>query len=65
MAPLLARSIGTGLLAGATGAAFAGVAAGVLHLSIPIAASVAGSLLALIVGYLAYRFPPAPPAPPA
>jgi hypothetical protein len=56
----LIRIIGTGLLAGVTGAAFAGLAAAMLHLSITIAAVVAGSALALIVGYFVYRYPPRP-----
>jgi hypothetical protein len=60
MAHPLYRIVGTGLLAGVTGAAFAGLAAAVLRVSVTIAALVAGVLLALIVGYFVYRYPPRP-----
>jgi hypothetical protein len=55
MASPLIRSVGTGLLAGVAGA---GVAAGLLHLSTVIASTVAGVLLAVVVGFLTYRYPP-------
>ena len=54
----LIRSVGTGLLAGVAGAAFAGVAAELLHLSTLIASTVAGVLRAVVVGFLTYRYPP-------
>jgi Na+/proline symporter len=51
----LIRSIGIGLLAGFAGAAFGSVAAGLLHLSMTIAGTVAGLSLAAIVAILTYR----------
>jgi len=52
-----ARAAGTGVLAGVAGAAFAGSVAGLLDSSVVIASTVAGVLLALIVGTLVYRYP--------
>jgi hypothetical protein len=46
-------------LAGVTGAAFAGLAAVILQVSVTIAAVVAGVVLAVVVGYFVYRYPPA------
>jgi hypothetical protein len=59
----LTGSVGTGLLAGFFGAAFAAVAAGLLHLSMTIAGIVSGVALALIVGVLTYRHRPGPATP--
>jgi hypothetical protein len=42
------------------GAAFGGLAAAVLRLSVAIAATVSGVLLAVMVGYFVYRYPPPP-----
>jgi hypothetical protein len=52
------RAVGTGLLAGFSGAAFGGLAAAFLHLSVPIAATVSGLSLAAIVTFLICRHPP-------
>jgi Na+/proline symporter len=59
----LIRSVATGLLAGFSGAAFAAVTAGLLHLSMTIAGIVAGVALAVIVGVLTYRHRPGPVGP--
>ena len=56
----LIRSIGIGLLAGFSGAAFGSVAAGLLHLSRTIAGAVSGLSLAVIVAILTYRHRPGP-----
>jgi hypothetical protein len=56
----LIRTVGTGLLAGLAGAVFGGIAAALLHLSVKIAATVAGALLAVIGGYFVYKYPPGP-----
>ncbi len=53
----LLRSVGMGLLAGFSGAAFGGLAAALLDLSIPIAATASGTSLAIIVTLLNYRDP--------
>jgi hypothetical protein len=52
------RAVGTGLLGGVAGAVFGGLAARFLHLSVAIAATVAGVSLAAIVTFLTYRYPP-------
>jgi len=59
VSPLI-RSVGTGLLAGVSGATFAGLAAGLLHVSVIIASTVAGVLLAVVVGFFTYRYPRVP-----
>jgi len=51
----LIRAGGMGLLAGIGGAAFAAVAAGLLHLSMTVAGITAGVTLAIIVGVLVDR----------
>ena len=48
----------TGLLAGISGALFGGLAAALLELSVPIAATVSGVSLAIIVSALTYRHLP-------
>jgi branched-subunit amino acid permease len=63
MAHPLIRSVGIGLLAGISGAAFGGLAAAVLGLSTFIAALASGVSLAAIVTYFVYRYPPNPTAP--
>jgi hypothetical protein len=56
----LIRAVGTGLLAGFSGFAFASVIAGLLHLSRTIAGTVAGFTFAVIVGILTHRHRPGP-----
>ena len=48
--------LGTALLAGVAGAAFAALAARALGLSTAIAAATSGGLLAVIVGVLTYKY---------
>lgn len=52
---------GTALLAGISGAGFGGMAAAFLDLSIAIAATTSGVLLALIVGAVIYKYGEARP----